>query len=135
MSEGKYKVVELSSLRVEEGAHELFDSPEMKPYAEFLMAAVTRQDVTPKLDAIRHLPLERRYLWRVASALKWGFADFDTEKVKADRATLSPEDFGKVMELLKLRPIQLCMLLSELVGPEEMQRMMLQAITTAKQMP
>jgi hypothetical protein len=31
------------------------------------------------------------------------------------------------MELLKLRPIQFCMLMAELVGLEEMQRMMVQA--------
>jgi hypothetical protein len=43
------------------------------------------------------------------------------------------EDFGKVMELLKLRPIQVCMFLAELVGPEEMQRIMVQAIGVAKQ--
>jgi len=37
-------------------------------------------------------PLEKRYVWRVASALKWAFADFDTVTVEADRQTLSPED-------------------------------------------
>jgi hypothetical protein len=44
----------------------------------------------------------------MASALKWGFADFDDLGVDADRQTLSPGDFAKVMELLKLRPMQFC---------------------------
>ena len=132
MSDGKYKVVELSSLKVEEGAHELFDSPEMEPYCRYLMAGMTGQDVTAELEAIRQLPLEKRYLWRVASALKWGFADFDTVNVAVDRQTLDPADFARVMDLLKLRPIQFCMLMASLVGPEQMERMMLQAIGVAK---
>jgi hypothetical protein len=36
---------------------------------------------------------------------------------------LTPEDFAKVMDLLKLRPMQFCMFLKALVGAEEMQRM------------
>ena len=47
--------------------------------------------------------------------------------------TLTPEDFAKVNELLKLRPMQLCMFLKTLVGAEEMQRMMIEAIGVAKQ--
>ena len=133
MSNPKYKVVELSSLKVEEGAHELFDSPEMQPYARYLMAAMTGRDTTAELDALRQVPLEKRYLWRVASALKLAFADFDTVNVDLDRQTLGSDDFAKVMDLLKLRPIQFCMLLSELVGVEEMQRIMFQAIGAAKQ--
>jgi len=133
MSEPKYKVVELSTLKVEEGAHELFDSPEMEPYCRYLMAGMTGQDVTAELDAIRQLPLEKRYLWRVVSALKMGFADFDTVNVAVDRQTLRSADFAKVMDLLKLRPAQFCMLVAALVGPEHMERTMLQAIGMAKQ--
>jgi hypothetical protein len=70
------------------------------------------------------------HLWRVASALKWGFADFDDLGVDADRQTLSLEDF---MDLLKLRPIQFCIFLKALVGAEEMQRMMVEAIKVARQ--
>lgn len=59
-------------------------------------------------------------------------ADFDSLNVDADRQTLSPEDFAKVMDLLKIRPIQLCIFLKTLVGAEEMQRMMVEAIKVAK---
>jgi len=48
---------------------------------------------------------------------------------------LTPEDFARVMELLKLRPMQFCFFLKALVGAEEMQRMMVQAIKVAKQLP
>jgi hypothetical protein len=37
------------------------------------------------------------------------------------------------MDLLKFRPMQLCMFLKVLVGTEEMVRMILQAIGVAKQ--
>ena len=59
--------------------------------------------------------------WRLASALKWGFAYFDDLGVDADRQTLSLEDFAKVMDLLKLRPMQFRIFLKTLVGAEEMQ--------------
>ena len=90
-------------------------------------------DVEPHLEALSTLPLEKRYVWRVASALKWGFADFDDVTVAADRDTLNPDDFAKVVELLKLRPIQFCMFLRALVGAEEMKKMMVKAILLAQQ--
>jgi hypothetical protein len=105
----------------------------MEPYLEFIKAVMQNHDPSPQLEAIRHVPLENRYVWRVASALKWGFADFDSVNVDADKRTLTPEDFAKVMDLLKLRPIQFCIFLKTLVGAEEMQRMMVEAIGMAKQ--
>jgi hypothetical protein len=125
--------IPISDLRQEEGAHELATSPEMEPYFQLIMAQMQGADPTPELEALRQLPLERRYVWRVASALKWAFADLETESVSADKETLTPEDFGKVVELLKLRPMQFCIFLKALVGVEEMQRMMVHAISMAKQ--
>jgi hypothetical protein len=46
---------------------------------------------------------------------------------------LTPEDLAKVMDLLKFRPMQLAIVLKALVGVEEMQRMMVEAIKVAKQ--
>jgi hypothetical protein len=60
------------------GAEELASSAEMRPYIEFAMAVMKGADPTPELEAIRQLPLEKRYVWRIVSALRWGFADFDT---------------------------------------------------------
>ena len=42
------------------------------------------------------------------------------------------EDLAKVLDLLRFRPIQLCMFLQALIGSEEMERMMTSAIATAK---
>ena len=133
MSDPKYKVVELSSLKFEDGAHELASSPEMQPYMKLAEAVVLGSDPTAAMEAIRQLPLEERYVWRVASALKWGFADFDDLGISADKQTLGPDDLAKLMNLLKLRPMQFCMLLRALVGADQMERTMLQAIGFAKQ--
>jgi hypothetical protein len=73
------------------------------------MAQMQGGDTTAEMEALRQLPLEKRYVWRVASALKWVFADLQTESVSADKQTLTPEDFGNVVELLKLRQIQFCL--------------------------
>ena len=122
-----------ATIMADDGAHELATSPDMKPYLEFIKAVVQDHDPSPELEAIRRLPLEKRYVWRVASALKWGLADCESMSVEADRQTLTPADFAKVMDLLKFRPMQLALVLKVLVGVEDMQRMMVEAVGVAKQ--
>ena len=126
------KRVPINQLRQEDGAHELATSPDMKPYLDFIKTVMQDHDASSKLEAIRQLPLEKRYVWRIASALKWGLADCDDLSVEADRQTLTPGDFTKVMELLKFRPMQLAIILKTLVGTDEMQRMMIEAIGVTK---
>jgi hypothetical protein len=133
VSDQKFKVVELDSLKMEDGAKELMSAPEMQPYLRYMEAAMTGADVGPSVQEIAQLPLDKRYVWRVASALKWGFADFDDWSVVVDRKTLNQEDADKVMQLLRLRPIQFCMFLKALVGIEEMERLMAQGIAVAKE--
>ena len=127
------KRIPINQLRQEPGAHELASSPDMKPYLEFIKAVVQEHDPSPEQEAIRQLPLEKRYIWRVASALKWGLADCESLSVEADRQTLTPEDFARVMDLLKFRPMQLALMLKVLVGEEEIVRIMVQPVAVAKQ--
>jgi hypothetical protein len=127
------KYVPINQLHQEEGAHELATSPDMEPYLNFAVALMQGRDPAPELETIHQLPLEKRYVWRVASALKWGFADFDNLTVEADKLTLTPEDLARVMDLLKIRPIQFCLFLKTLLGREEMLKMMVQAVGVAKQ--
>jgi hypothetical protein len=127
------KRIPIKDLRQEPGAHELATSPDMEPYLDFAMAVMQGNDPAPELEVLRQLPLEKRYVWRAASALKWAFADFDDLSVSADKETLTPEDFSRVMDLLKLRPMQFCLFLKALVGVEEMQRLMVEAIKVARQ--
>ncbi len=76
MSNQEFKIVELESLKMEDGARELMSTPEMQPYLRHIEAVMTQGDVDAALREIAALPLDQRYVWRVASALKWGFADF-----------------------------------------------------------
>lgn len=132
MADDNIRRIPVNELHQEDGAQELASSPDMEPYLNFAVALMQRHDPAPELEAISKLPLEQRYVWRVASALKRGFADFDNLTVEADKLTLTPGDFERVMELLKLRPIQFCIFLKALVGSEEMTRTMVEAIKVAK---
>jgi hypothetical protein len=66
MSDQKYKVIELDSIKMEDGATELMSAPEMQPYLRYIEAAMLGGDVDPFLGEIAELPLEERYVWRVA---------------------------------------------------------------------
>src|SRR5215472_18935036 len=99
--------VPINDLHKEEGAEEMAASPDMEPYVNFAGALMRGADPSPELEAIRQLPLEERYVWRVAPALQWGFADFDNLPVSADKETLTHGDLAKVTDLVKYRPLQL----------------------------
>src|ERR1700674_2046187 len=132
MSKKKITRVPIKDIVSEDGAHELATFEAMQPYLELLKAERQGHDNTPQVEEIAALPLEKRYIWRIASALKWGFADFDSVYIPVDRETLSAEDLGKVVELLRFRPMQLCMFLKALLGTEVMERVMAEAIAAAK---
>src|SRR5271170_1982524 len=123
MRDKKPKAIPLNKLVSEDGAHKLATSSDMQPYLRLIKVGLQDGDTTPHLEEIAALPLDKRYNWRVASALKWAFADLETVSVNVDRQTLSKEDLGKVVELLRLRPMQLCIFLKALVGDEAMERL------------
>jgi hypothetical protein len=100
------KHISIHDLKVEAEAEELLDSAAMEPYVNLAMAVMGGKDAGPAIEAITGLPLDKRYVWRVASALKWAFTDFDTLNVEADRQTLSAEDRRRLVELLEHRPLQ-----------------------------
>jgi hypothetical protein len=52
--------------------------------------------------------------------------------VEADRQTLSPEDQKRLVELVKNRPLQLCLFLTALFGEEQMEQLMTSAIREAR---
>jgi hypothetical protein len=133
MSKKKIQRVPIKNIVSEDGAHELATSPDMQPYLRLIKAGLQDKDTTPHVEEIAALPLEKRYIWRVASALKWAFADLETVSVAVDLETLSPEDLGKVVALLRLRPFQFCMFLKALLSTEVMEKVMNEAIAGAKQ--
>jgi len=126
------KQVPIRDLKVDPEAEELMDSPAMKPYLNLAMAMMGGKDTGPAIEELAALPLEKRYVWRVASALKWAFTDLDTVSVEADRQTMSPEDRERLVELLKHRPLQFCVFLSALFGQKQMELMMVSAIRNTR---
>ena len=124
--------IPIRDLKAEPGADELLESPAMEPYLNLAIAIMGGKDTGPAIEALTALPLEERYVWRVASALKWAFADFDTLTVEADRQTIPPEDRTRLVELLKNRPLQFCLFLSALLGEKQMELLMISAIRNAR---
>ena len=93
---------------------------------------IGHNDPRPALEEITSLPLEERYTWRVASALKWAFADFENLNVVADRRTLGQEDLDKLADLLRHRPLQFCLFLAALYREERMEQIMSSAVEQVK---
>lgn len=99
---------------------------------DLAIAVMGGKDTRPAIEKLTALPLEERYVWRVASALKWAFADLETLSVEADRQTLSAEDRERLVELLQHRPLQFCLFLSALFGQKQMEMLMVSAIKNAR---
>ena len=129
------KNVSPKDLESEEGAEDLVESAKMRPYMHVAEAMLTGKGLNRAVAEVAELPLEDRYIWRVLSALKWAFADFDSVNVGVDRRTLTPDDRERVDELLKHRPVQFCLFLRALIGADGMEQMMMNAISAAKTVP
>jgi hypothetical protein len=126
------KQMRVRDLKMEPGSEELLESAAMEPYMNLAMAMMGGKDTGPAIEKLAALPVEKRYVWRVASALKWAFADFDTLTVEADRQTISPEDRKQLMDLLKHRPLQFCLFLSALFGQKQMEILMVSALKNSR---
>jgi hypothetical protein len=94
-------------------AHELATSEEMKPYLDCLIKAYRDNAVglEAALEVIRDLPLEKRYTWRIFSALKWAFTDFEDEYVALDLPHIPESTRLEMTKELERRLLQLRMLL------------------------
>lgn len=133
VSESAVKQLPVPDVIYEDGAEELLSSPSMSPYVNLMLSEFSEDsDMGSQLNDIAALPLEKRYVWRIASALKWGFADFSSINVDLDRETMSVEDLHRIADLVCRRPAQLCLFLKALVGVENMERMMQAGIAVAK---
>jgi hypothetical protein len=111
--------VPLREIKTDPLAHELAISEGMKPYLDCLIKAYRNNAVglEAALEVIRDLPLEKRYTWRVLSALKRAFADFEDEYVALDPPHIPEPTRSEMMKELELRFQQLQMLL-QTIHPE-----------------
>lgn len=128
------KHLPLSDLKTEPGSDDIVDSTAMTPYVNLARAVMAHNDPRSAVEEIAALPLEKRYVWRVVSALKWAFADFENLSVVADRRTLSQEDLDTLADLLRLRPLQFCLFLSALYGEDRMEAIIASSVRQVKEL-
>jgi hypothetical protein len=107
------KNIPLKEIKIDPLAHELATSEETQPYLDCFKKAYSNDaaGVDAALQVLRGLPLEKRYTWRVYSALKWAFADFDDEYVRLDLPQISETKRAEMTKELELRFQQLQILL------------------------
>lgn len=105
--------IPLNEIKIDPLAQELVRSEQSRPYMDYWMKAYSNDvaGVESALQVLRDLPLEKRYTWRVFSALKWGLADFDDECVKLDLPHISETKRAEMVKELQIRFLQLEMLL------------------------
>jgi hypothetical protein len=105
--------IPLNEIKTDPLAHELATSEETQPYLDCFKKAYSNDaaGVDAALQVLRDLPLEKRYTWRVFSALKWAFADFDDEYVRLDLPHISETKRAEMTKELELRFQQLQILL------------------------
>jgi hypothetical protein len=95
MNDDQTKPIPTSGHLSEDGAHELATSPDMLPYLQLIMAEMQGKDTTPQLKTIAELLLEKRYVCRVAPAMKWAFTNFENLNVVAGPTDAPPEGLGQ----------------------------------------
>ena len=107
------EIIPLNELKIDPLAQELVRSEQSRPYMDYWMKAYSNDAVgiETALQVLRDLPVEKRYTWRVFSALKWAFADFDDECVKLDLPHISEAQRAEMTRELEIRLQQMVMLL------------------------
>lgn len=105
--------IPLNEIAIDPIAQELVRSEQARPYANYFLKAYSNDNagVESALQVLRDLPLEKRYTWRVFSALKWAFADFDDECVKLDLPHIPETTRTEMVKELQIRFLQVEMLL------------------------
>ncbi|MGA2078421.1 MAG: hypothetical protein ABSH52_33445 [Terriglobia bacterium] len=129
--EPKIEQIDIHQIRQEEGAEEFWKSPAMAPYMRYSIALAKGESTREAEREIAALLLEKRNVWRILFALGAAFADFDSEMVKLDRAALSKQDRERVIDSVRLRPLQFCLFLRALLGPDNMRELMSGAVQEA----
>jgi hypothetical protein len=105
--------VSLRGIKADPLAHELATSEGTRPYLDCLIKSYSddKAGLESALQVVRNLPLEKRYTWRVFSALKWALADFEDEYVGLDLPNIPEPMKSEMTKELELRFLQLQMLL------------------------
>ncbi|MGA7770675.1 MAG: hypothetical protein WCA27_31125 [Candidatus Sulfotelmatobacter sp.] len=107
------EMIPLNEIAIDPLAQELVRSEQARPYTNYFMKAYSNDaaGIESALQVLRDLPLEKRYTWRVFSALKWAFADFDDECVRLDLPHIPEANRIKMVRELEIRLQQMAILL------------------------
>ena len=107
------EMIPLNEIKIDPLAQELVRSEQARPYMDYFMKAYSNDaaGIESALQVLRDLPFEKRYTWRVFSALKWALADFDDECVRLDLPHISEPERAEMLKELQIRSLQLEMLL------------------------
>jgi hypothetical protein len=132
MKRPKSKVIPIANCNVEDKAQEVVRPDGMRPYDALLDAQMWGEDTSAFVSAIRALPLEERYVWRIMSALEWAFCDFNTNLVNIDLRTLRGEKRAELNEDLQVRTLQFLVFVCNMLGEVAGEREILQALDRAK---
>jgi len=113
MDDMEPEMIPLREIAIDPLAQELVRSEQFRPYLNYWMKAYSKDaaGVESAIQVVRDLPLEKRYTWRVFSALKWAFADFDDECVKLDLPYIPETTRAEMVKELGIRLQQMAMLL------------------------
>ena len=114
MSKSKVTRIPLSQITTDPVGDMLAESEAIKPYIDHYRALMTGGDSDTTLHTIASLPIEKRYLSRVAQCLDWALADWDNETAKLDMPYMP--DLEEIKEKLRIRSWQLRALLATLEG-------------------
>ena len=106
-------MIPLNEIKIDPLAQELVRSEQSRPYMDYWLKAYSNDaaGVETALEVLRDLPLEKRYTWRVFSALTWALADFDDECVKLDLPHIPEAKRAEMLKEFRIRFLQLEMLL------------------------
>ena len=107
------EIIPLNEIKIDPLAQELVRSEQSRPYMDYWLKVYSDDvaGIETAFQILRDLPLEKRYTWRVFSALKWGLADFDDECVKLDLPHIPETKKTEMVKELQIRFLQLEMLL------------------------
>ena len=129
------KSVPADKIQLEDGVMELVNSEKMKPYMAIIQALDNGEDAATQLVELANVPFEDRYSWRIMSALRLAFYDFDSSSIRADLQTLSEERKKKLFEPIELRAMQFCKFIVTLYGKENGKQFILWALDTVTAEP
>jgi hypothetical protein len=118
MESAKTVLVRLADIKSAPIADELCKSENMCPYIDHYCALYdgNAEKIEATLKVLRALPANQRYTTRVISALKWAFADFDSETIRLDLPYIPDSERKEIQKELGMRLLQVNWLIGTFAG-------------------